>query len=459
MATDRSTVVLGWSTAQVAHALAVGVIIWVAWFVTVLWADYITTIVSSMIFAQALYLPRCALQQRLDAGVTDHKPAIVGREDGGGPSAIDDQIKDLVAKLKRLALDLWENPLLFLACLLVWPMLWEAIRQLWRTLLGCGAIFAFTYTAFGYASRAGSWLQKSVVARWPRLSLPARPWAWLHSAAAQTLAVVPEQHLTMVRAMSERAARILSTPPKKESHMWSAADGARGPGPLRPPPPRPPSGEVVSARYAAKLLLTSAVLLVTLNSSLLLVSSVRDVIDLARDSATTTTCAFDASGARNSTASAALAAQARVPQIVRWAGEKLGEQRRKDFCWPAIELLLTRSANEARNESVGDIVDGALQEMHACYPNARRFLDLVAPPLSQPSGQCGVRRRWWRLDVRRRHAACDATADSKGALRVLLEYIVADDQAGFIRQYHCCPHIRGRYGKRRCAVSDGALLV
>ena len=34
-------------------------------------------------------------------------------------------------------------------------------------------------------------------------------------------------------------------------------------------------------------------------------------------------------------------------QAVGWAGEQLGEESRAQYCWPAVELVLTRAASVA----------------------------------------------------------------------------------------------------------------
>jgi hypothetical protein len=175
------------------------------------------------------------------------------------------------------------------------------------------------------------------------------------------------------------------------------------------PPPREVQARSRSARRAAQLLLTSAVLLCLYNSALLVVFGVRDVIDLARDYGGCTAQAAQ---------SAAQAAQARVPEAMQQVGEWLGAERKAAFCWPAIELTLTRT-----NESVPTLVDATLQQMHECYPNARRFLDLVAPP----QNVAAKRPPWaWMLGPLAPADGADAE-ETKGALRLLLEYMYTDE--------------------------------
>ena len=119
---------INWSGAQIAHALAIFGIIALVYLVVLLWADYVTTIVSAIILAQALYLPRKGLEERL--AETDSIEVDTDTDDG----AI---LPHAISRIKRVAIDLWSMPLLFLAVLL----LLQLGQQMWRMalmMLGCG---------------------------------------------------------------------------------------------------------------------------------------------------------------------------------------------------------------------------------------------------------------------------------------------------------------------------------
>ena len=98
------------------------------------------------------------------------------------------------------------------------------------------------------------------------------------------------------------------------------------------------------ALYGNDATLVGTVLLLLINSSLLLVNGVRDVIDVARDAPVATRCitrcALDASGAHDAAAVAAREAHKHIPDAISQAGVWLGEHRRTAYCWAAVELLL-----------------------------------------------------------------------------------------------------------------------
>jgi hypothetical protein len=200
--------------------------------------------------------------------------------------------------------------------------------------------------------------------------------------------------------------RAAETPPRRKRGV-SSGDS---PGP-------PPTPDEVAAREqagrAASVILTLGALLLAVNVSCLVVYAVSDVVDLARDSSS----ALDGSSVQ-------------LVQAVAWAGEQLGEESRQHYCWPAVELVLTRAARG----SVPALVDDTLDALRRCYPSYVAVFDRLAPRRPE---RCGERpASWWPSfgdpDATPQRPACVAEAPAGagevGPLRKLLTYIMAEEQ-------------------------------
>ena len=389
-----NAVSLSWSIAQVAHPFAVLVLLTLGYLITLLWADYVTTIISAMIFAQALYMPRKAVERTL----TRKLPA---------PLAGTDQFDQAVTRLRRSMTDLWDFPLVSLAILLVGQL----CKRMWRTVLILIAIGAVVGLVVKAVSLLAAKLDPIVSALRARVaSTMAAVWARIE---AVTVPPKVGRFMELLLAPSEDDARLRL--PRR-----SACD-------LRAPPP----SSAPTAARAARLLLTATLFLCVLNGALLAIYGARDIIDLLRDSAGATSCALDASGAIDVSTSVAREARARLPEALEWAGEKIGSEWRAVVCWPAIELLLLRS----QNESVATVVDATVVTLRTCYPDEVHLLNLLDPPAAKEescswllpslsgkgSSQACAQGVIGRQSAHKRPNGGATAAPSVGALRFLLE--------------------------------------
>lgn len=391
---------LGWSGAQIAHALAVFTILAVGYLVVLLWADYISTIASAMILSQALIIPRKTIEQRLQQRL--QHPELKS-------------VADTVGYAKRAAIDTWEMPLIFLTALL----LLELLRFIWKSALTYSvytAVVWFVVMPLGrkimlWTTAAMRWLAS--LARDIQDSALTR----LQAVMPVAMATQPHGRLNRAKLVVQRSYEVLSTPPKPKPSEEADAAGLGTHG---------EPAENVEARMkregalrAARLLLTSTVFLVVVDSALLGTYAARDVVDIARDSGGMARCALVSSGATNVTREAQRYYVTYVPEALKWVDDKLGEQWRERYCWPAIELVLTRSS-----EMPLVLVDATIEELRACYPSAETFLELVAPKKQQA---CST---WSSLILRWSGSAGCRVEDSEGsngALRALLEYVITDN--------------------------------
>jgi hypothetical protein len=308
---------LGWSGAQVAHALAVFAILSVGYLAVFLWMDYVKTIASAMILAQALYLPRKAVERRFL-----NQSARVDLRQG---SADHPALQRAIAYAKRVAIDMWEMPLIFLTALL----LLELLRQLWFVAMVLTACSITVWLII-----RGTYL----AVRRLRSAVEDKAHGVLTAVAAKVRGALPGGGARLAerpKAWVQRCHVLLATPPTEKStdELGELSDGSRGLPPVctagagvAPIPPTacppvclspslsaspcvnapsrhscphlscPPARQVrspdeVRASRAATWLLTSTVLLVLLDSALLGVYAARDVVDVARDSADSIACA------------------------------------------------------------------------------------------------------------------------------------------------------------------------
>lgn len=398
---DKVEVHIGYSVSQVAHAFAVLILLALGYLVALMWVDYLITIVSACILAQALYMPRTALERYLAQSAAPAAP--LTKKDGAS------QLELIVRGAKQLAIDLWDLPLVTLAMLLIGQLFRRFYRPV-LVLLGASGLLLLLATAMRLALSRLAWLGDAARARFDALRASA-------TQRIEAIPVPPPLVRVYKLCTSEAAARRLHGHPDDEASTSGAMEQEEEDlhEDLRPPP----SAASPHVVRAARLLLGATVILCVLNGALLTVYGVRDAIDVVRDSAGATSCALDASGAIDATESLARQAQQKLPDALAWAGAKLGSERRAAVCWPLVELVLLGSANE----SVPALVDATVAQLRTCYPDAERLLDLVAPPQPPPTaasadaeGGAGAAGG----------GSCGTSASERGALRLLLEYIVSE---------------------------------